>query len=424
LHAVRQEENSGPTHDRDAALDHVRKLLPLRHLSDPEFATISNGTRVENCATGNDLFRAGQDDRFIFYLLSGEIAISDAEGASFNVAGGGIESRFPLSPHPHARVKATARTPVRYIRFPANLMRLHREDVRDDITLEEITQEDAALDKRVLFDVYHALMNGELVLPSLPDVAIRIRAAANNEKTAVEDVARIIQADAGTAAYCISVANNVAYAGSARIDNTLDAVVRMGIKAARDLVVAYTIRSLFKANDRGSMKLMREAWKHSCRIAALSYILARDVGRLNPERALLAGLLHDIGVTVLINELQTNPSMLNDTIAFRQLCHALSGQIGAMILRAWKFPDVFAAAALEAEFFAKPVADRLHLGDVVVLAHLHDQLPAPWSVLTPNLPELAIYSKLRDHDTTEDCRLAVIEQADRELAELTRLLSS
>lgn len=102
---------------------------------------------------------------------------------------------------------------------------------------------------------------------------------------------------------------------------------------------------------------------HSCRIAALSYILARDVGRLNPERALLAGLLHDIGVTVLINALHDHPALHNDVNGFNQVCRELSGQIGAMVLRAWKFPDVFTIAALEAENFTKAVADRLHLCD-------------------------------------------------------------
>ena len=47
-----------------------------------------------------DLFRTGQDDKFIFFLLSGEIAISDTHGGSFRIAGGEIESRYPLAPHP------------------------------------------------------------------------------------------------------------------------------------------------------------------------------------------------------------------------------------------------------------------------------------------------------------------------------------
>ena len=178
---------------------------------------------------------------------------------------------------------------------------------------------------------------------------------ASNANASVEDVARIIQADASTTAYCISIANSAAHGGVSKVDNVLDAVVRLGIEPTRDLVVAYTVRSLFSGTTTAAKKLMHEAWQHSCRIAALSYILARDVGRLNPERALLAGLLHDIGVTVLIKESQSIPVLIDDPILFDRLCHDLSGQIGAMVLRAWKFPDVFVTAALEAEFFGKPV---------------------------------------------------------------------
>lgn len=168
---------------------------------------------------------------------------------------------------------------------------------------------------------------------------------------------------------------------------------------------------------------MRNAWKHSCRIAALSYVLARDVARLSPERALLAGLLHDIGISVIIDTASKHTSLLTNIEAFKELCVELSGQIGAMILRAWNFPDVFVQAALEAETFNKPVADRLQLCDVVMLAHLHDRQPAPWSLSAVNLSELAIRHKLLAHDITEDHGLAVIEAADRELQELTQLLS-
>lgn len=290
--------------------------------------------------------------------------------------------------------------------------------------VEEITEEDDEVGNQMLFEVYHAVMNEDLVLPSLPDVALRIRDTANDGNASVEDVARVILADASTAAYCINIANNAAHAGKNKIDNVLDAVVRMGIQPTRDIVVSYTLRSLFAGKCSVSKKLMREAWKHSCRIAALSYILARDVARLNPERGLLAGLLHDVGVTVLIGEAQAHPELLKDPNAFNKLCHELSGQIGAMVLRAWDFPDAITAATLDAENFEKPVTDRLTISDVVVLAHLHDRQPAPWSITAADLAELPIYRELGECALTEDHRLAVIEAADRELAELTTLLSS
>lgn len=417
-------QNPTETTDRAGALKTVRTLLPMRYLSDSEFARISEATTVESCPAGRELFRSGRDEHFIFYVLHGDIELATASGDKFKLSGSSLEARRPLAPHPRDRVVARTTTPVKFLRFPSELMKLHAQEEESAVTINEINEDDESIDDKVMFDVYHAVMTNDLVLPSLPDVALKIREVASNPNASVEEVARIIRADASTTAYCISVANSAAKGGVSKVDNVLDAVVRLGIEPTRDLVVAYTVRSLFSGTSTAAKKLMQEAWQHSCRIAALSYILARDVGRLNPERALLAGLLHDIGVTVLIKESQSHQVLIDDPVLFDRLCHELSGQIGAMVLRAWKFPDVFVTAALEAEYFGKPAIDRIQLSDVVMLAHLHDRDPAPWSLTTENLADLSIHSKLGAYDLTEDCRLAVIEEAENELEELTALLGA
>ncbi|MGR9091246.1 MAG: HDOD domain-containing protein [Gammaproteobacteria bacterium] len=423
MHATKL-QNSNETPDRTAALNTVRTLLPLRYLSDQEFARISTATMVESCPAGKELFRSGRDEHYIFYLLHGDIEIASASGDKFKLFGSSLEARRPLASHPRDRIVAVTTTPVAFLRFPSDLMKLHAQEEDNAVTINELTEDDETIDDKVMFDVCHAVMTNDIVLPSVPDVALKIREVANNPDASVEDVARIIRADASTTAYCISIANSAAKRGVSKVDNVLDAVIRLGIGPTRDLVVAYTVRSLFSGTSTAAKKLMHEAWQHSCRIAALSYILARDVGRLNPERALLAGLLHDIGVTVLIKESQSHKVLIDDPVLFDRLCHELSGQIGAMVLRAWKFPDVFVTAALEAEFFGKPTVDRIQLSDVVMLAHLHDRDPAPWSLATENLADLSIHSKLGAHDLTEDCRLAVIEEAEHELDELTGLLGA
>ena len=95
-----------------------------------------------------------------------------------------------------------------------------------------------------------------------------------------------------------------------------------------------------------------------------------------------------------------------------------------MVLRAWKFADVFPEAAFEAEFFTKVVPDRLHPCDVVMLALLHDDQPAPWSLDTSNRAELDIHTKFDAHDMTENRRSSVAVEADKELTKLARLLIS
>ena len=369
------------------------------------------------------MFRSGQDDRSIFYLLTGDLQIRDSAGNTFCITGGDIESCCSLTPHNEVRCKATAVSTVECIRLPSDLSNIHRNLV-EGATVDEITDDEQRIDNAILFEVYHSLMSGDLVLPSLPDITLRIRHTADDPETSIEDLAKIIQSDAGTSGCCISVANSAAYGGTQSVANVREAVVRMGIQVTRDVAVAYTLRSLFVSKSSVDKNLLRTTWKHSCRIAALSYILAGDVAKLNPDRALLAGFLHDIGILLVADALHDYPKLLKRPHVLNQLCADLSGQIGAIILRAWNFPDVFVAATLEAEYFSKPVSDRLQRGDVVRLAHLHDQQPPPWSHDKEELARLPVFDKLRGQDVLADGGFAIVREADRELAELTRLLSN
>src|SRR5690606_7350275 len=148
-----------------------------------------------------------------------------------------------------------------------------------------------------------------LVLPSLPDVALRIRAAVEDERKGAHDVARIIQADPALAAYCVGIANSAAYAGNG-VTGVQEAVHRMGLGATRDFVIAYSLRGLFKTREPRCLALMQAAWRHNANIGALCHVIARDVTRQNPEQAMLAGLLHDIGVMVIVAALPQHPGLL------------------------------------------------------------------------------------------------------------------
>ncbi len=74
--------------DREEILRSIRNMVPLRHLNDSEFAAITGEMQIEKRDRGKEFFSVNRDDQFIFYLLSGEITITDAEGNCFDVAGG------------------------------------------------------------------------------------------------------------------------------------------------------------------------------------------------------------------------------------------------------------------------------------------------------------------------------------------------
>ncbi|MGR8947322.1 MAG: HDOD domain-containing protein [Gammaproteobacteria bacterium] len=139
---------------------------------------------------------------------------------------------------------------------------------------------------------------------------------------------------------------------------------------------------------------LQMAWIHSSTIAATSYVLAKHIGTLNAERALLAGLIHEIGITALITTALKPEGSLNLDSDFRFVANELSGSIGAMILRAWHFPDSLVDVVLEPKNYQPKPVDKLTLSGIVRLAHYHDIKPPPCSEKTLNAEILIKFPSL------------------------------
>ena len=404
-------------------IQRIRNLVPLRRLTDHEFAAVAAHAKVEQRSAGARVFQVGDDDQWVFYLLAGELEISDDQDHSFRLVGGSIETAHPLSTHVSARIRAIARSQICYVRLPAELLQLTvSAPTRPSVEVEELNEDSASVDKQLLFTVSHALLDGSFNLPTLPDIALRIRDVAADPTRGVNDVVRVVQTDTVIAAYCIKVANSAVYAAAVPATGLHDAIMRLGIAATRDLITAFTLKDLYSALDSTTRALMRIAWQHSSRIAALSYVLAKHSGSLNAEQALLAGLVHDIGMLVLLREWPTHSSRALDRTTLFGLAQELNAAVGSMVLRAWNFPASIVNAALTAEQWAHLSHHSLDLSDCVVLAHVHDTAPPPWSATVPAIEQVAAYRKLSDGALAPDRRLVVVAAAERELRAVRELL--
>ena len=310
-----------------------------------------------------------------------------------------------------------------YVRMPADLLDLKATPrARGGVEVEELSDHSHAIDNQLLFAVSHALLDGSFTLPTLPDIALRIRDAANDPAKSVSDIVKLVQADAVIAAYCLKIANSAAYVAVSPAKDVQEAVMRMGVAATRDLITAFTLKDLFSSPDNETRALMRIAWQHSSRIAALSYVIARHSQRLNAERALLAGLVHDIGMLVLLREWPLHAHCAIDRNTLRLLARELNCAVGSMVLRARHFPDSVVNATLHAEHWTRADQGALSLSNCVVLAHAHDYSPPPWSDAVPTIEHLAAYRKLHDGTLSQTRRLLLVEEAEQELRAVHELL--
>jgi HD-like signal output (HDOD) protein len=187
--------------------------------------------------------------------------------------------------------------------------------------------------------ILNDLANNQLPLPTLPEVALQVRETVDDEDATIHDVTEIIETDAALSARIIQVANSALYHGLSTAANVHSAVTRMGLLTVRNLATSLVMKQLFQATNPVVDKYLRQTWKLSTDVAALTSLLAKSYTRLDPDSALLAGLTHSIGVSPILVKAESDPALLNNTEKLDRLINELYPVVGAAILQSWDFAE-------------------------------------------------------------------------------------
>ncbi len=182
------------------------------------------------------------------------------------------------------------------------------------------------------------LENDRLPLPTLPEVAIKVRDTVDDDNATIRDISDIIITDAALSARIIQVANSALYRGLSSAETVHNAVTRMGLNTVRNLATSLVMKQLFQATNPVVDKYLRKTWKLSTDIAALSAMLAKSYTNLDSDSALLAGLTHSIGVSPILVKAESDPALLNDPAKLDAIILGIYPAVGAAILENWGFP--------------------------------------------------------------------------------------
>lgn len=154
---------------------------------------------------------------------------------------------------------------------------------------------------------------GEIHFPTNTQVTLKVRQALDDPDCHLEAAGKLIQADPLLAAQVVAMANSVAFNPSGReITEVRTAASRLGFQTLRTLVMAQLTRQM--AGGAGSPEQQRmtaQLWVHSAHVAALARVIARRVSGQNPDTALFAGLVHEIGGFYLLSRSSQYPCLLD-----------------------------------------------------------------------------------------------------------------
>jgi putative nucleotidyltransferase with HDIG domain len=239
-------------------------------------------------------------------------------------------------------------------------------------------------------------------LPTLPQIVTKIATMVDSPQTSVADVGRVIAKDQVLSARVLKLVNSAFYGFSGRVSSVTHALVRLGFNVVKGLVLSASVFDLFQQEGADGLD-RRRLWDHSIGTARIAGVLAQKVKLQEPEEAVVAGLLHDLGKIVLCAHLpeqfasivelarRKNLLMWEAELEVLGVTHA---DVGRWLLERWKLPGklVEPVALHHAPHLAReaPLTTAIvHLANILCAAvgigDSGDQRMAPLSATAWNL---------------------------------------
>lgn len=182
-------------------------------------------------------------------------------------------------------------------------------------------------------------------LPTLPPIANLVLEKMSDPDVTAKQLHDIISRDQSLAARILKIANSTFYGCSRNITRVSDAVVIIGFKTIKSLLLTSVLKDLLK-NFGLIEKLL---WDHSLGCAFGARIVARYIKFSKIEEAFLSGLMHDIGKVVLNIKLPDKmPEIIKDVynssektfIGLEQEALGFNhAQVGQLVAQKWNFAE-------------------------------------------------------------------------------------
>ncbi len=255
-----------------------------------------------------------------------------------------------------------------------------------------------------------------------PDVAMRIQRAMTDETVGAPQLATLVAAEPILASRLLCMANSVAFNPRARsVTDLRSAVALVGMDALRCAVVSYAMAQLRASSELVNIAApLRTLWQNGVLVGAVCLAVARHQGGVDPDVALLAGLLHNVGKLYILTKASRYPELLAEQGALAQLNIDWHAHFGCVLLTQWDLPAAVVEAVGEYEYFD----DAAAAGDLDLTGMLYLSTVLAEYRTAPEQLELLMSSHAalqRLGLTAKEC-LSILSESEQHMASVMELL--
>ena len=141
---------------------------------------------------------------------------------------------------------------------------------------------------------------------------------------------------------------------------------------------------------RGLEGHLQDVWQRSTRVAAFGYVLAKACtrSRINPDEAMLTGMMHSIGKLYVLTRAAAHPELFANAAVLDEILEQWHPSIGKAILENWEFSEAMAQAVGDQEELDRTEPEVADLSDIIAVAVLMTRHGEDLSALAADLKDL------------------------------------
>ena len=255
------------------------------------------------------------------------------------------------------------------------------------------------------------LSGGELELPFLPDIAVRVRSLMNDPDCSMQKLGKALSTEPGLAARLIRMANSATHSRAGnQVTEITAAISRLGFALVRNTSWTYALAQMQRQEAlKPVADQLARLWQDSTEIAALAYVIAQQTNTGQPDEALMAGMTHNVGTVYILSRTVTWDDADLPGEALTGVVAQWSPSISRAIGENWELtPPIIEAIANHQDL------DRSGVGN----ADLCDVLTAAVALHDGNEPTIAELPAVQRLGLTFEICTRLVDEAEEERAVL------
>lgn len=261
-----------------------------------------------------------------------------------------------------------------------------------------------------------ALLNKPENLPRLPAITQDIRQALARPDCSINSLSKLIQRDMELSQLLLRYASSVMMHNHMPPQSVFDVVRILGMSQVERITMLHAVKALFSGNTQAYTRIFAASWDRLINKASVSALIAKKVGRVAPDYALLGSLLSEVGTLAVLSVFKSGDLPVPNRDTYVTLCREFAKNLGIALLQDWDMDDAYVQLVRQVGNWQAAENESFGLIDVVNLGLYHSLKGRTTATRLPPITHLCAYQKLSDkHNAitdTNELELVVMNRDD------------